>query len=136
MKPQFSNSSRIAWTGPEIKQVVRSRGHAVHFLQDFYFSRHNSPRPSLRQCNHLPVFPAQSCRVRQSFHFSRINVPIISLISCVTEVCLVRFSGLRLSCFSFSFSLRVLYAVNEFNGFFLKTTFKDAKQNWVRTFFF
>jgi len=29
-------------------------------------------------------------------------------------------------------SLRVLYAVNEFNGFFLKTTFKDVKQNWIK----
>ncbi|XP_020629579.1 28S ribosomal protein S29, mitochondrial-like isoform X2 [Orbicella faveolata] len=29
-------------------------------------------------------------------------------------------------------SLRVLYAVNEFNGFFLKTTFKDAQQNWIK----
>ncbi|KAJ7350101.1 28S ribosomal protein S29, mitochondrial [Desmophyllum pertusum] len=29
-------------------------------------------------------------------------------------------------------SLQVLYAVNEFNGFFLKTTFKDANQRWIR----
>lgn len=29
-------------------------------------------------------------------------------------------------------SLRVLLAVNQFNGFFLKTTFKDAKQKWIK----
>lgn len=31
----------------------------------------------------------------------------------------------------FSISLQVLYAVNEFNGFFLKTSFKDAKEKYV-----
>lgn len=31
----------------------------------------------------------------------------------------------------FFHSLRVLYAVNEFNGFFLKTSFKDANQKYV-----
>ncbi|XP_029202327.2 LOW QUALITY PROTEIN: 28S ribosomal protein S29, mitochondrial-like [Acropora millepora] len=29
-------------------------------------------------------------------------------------------------------SLRVLYAVNEFNGFFLKTSFKDANQKYIK----
>ena len=31
----------------------------------------------------------------------------------------------------FLLSLRVLYAVDEFNGFFAKTSFKDAQQKWV-----
>lgn len=39
-------------------------------------------------------------------------------------------TGLKLSLKASSYIY--LFAVNEFNGLFLKTTFKDAKQKWVK----
>lgn len=48
---------------------------------------------------------------------------LILLILC--EICLFIY---LLVCF---YSLQVLFAVNEFNGFFLKTSFMDAKQKYV-----
>ena len=47
----------------------------------------------------------------------------VLLILC--EICLFIYLFI---CF---YSLQVLFAVNEFNGFFLKTSFMDAKQKYV-----
>lgn len=109
---------------------MKSRSHTVHFRQCFYFSRHNIPRPSLIFQITFQYFPPQvGASVKVSFFLPLMRS--ISLVSFVTEICLVGIADLRLTSCSFSCSLRVLYAVNEFNGFFLKTTFKDAKQKWV-----
>ena len=50
----------------------------------------------------------------------------------VSNLCIIALFFFFLFC-----SLQVLYAVNEFNGFFLKTSFMDAKQKYVSacTFF-
>jgi len=56
--------------------------------------------------------------------------PFFLFLSCwsyVKSVCLF----IYLFIYLFFYSLQVLLAVNEFNGFFLKTSFMDAKQKYV-----